>query len=95
MKPKSYQVSEEGLYLVEHPLSVAAAPPPAPEPTHHIVIIDCSGSMSGELPRIREQLNEKLVSLLGPDDAISIIWFSGRGQCDVLREAVQVGPAEL
>ena len=93
-KTRSWEVAP-GLFLVCHSLSVAAAPPPPPEPTHHIVVIDCSGSMSGELPRIREQLNDKLVSLLGPDDAISIIWFSGRGQCDVLREAVQVGPAEL
>lgn len=95
MKAKSYQVSE-GLWLVHHTLSLAAAPPPAPEPTHHICVIDCSGSMSGELPRIREQLNTKLPSMLGEEDAISIIWFSGRGECDVLIEAAKVaGPQNL
>jgi len=94
LKPKSWEVCQ-GLFLVCHAISVAAAPPPPPEPTHHIVVIDCSGSMASELPRIREQLNTKLVSLLGEQDAISIIWFSGRGECDVLLEAVQPSLTDL
>lgn len=58
--------------------------------TNHIAVIDCSGSMSWELPKIREQLKKKLPKLLGPKDTISIIWFSGRGQCGVLLEAEPV-----
>jgi hypothetical protein len=46
--------------------------------------------MSWELPKIREQLKKKLPKLLGPLDTISIIWFSGRGQCGVLLEAEPV-----
>lgn len=58
--------------------------------TNHIAVIDCSGSMSCELSRIREQLKKKLPKLLGAKDTISIIWFSGRGQCGVLLEAEPV-----
>jgi hypothetical protein len=58
--------------------------------TNHIAVIDCSGSMSWELPKIRDQLKKKLPKLLGPKDTISIIWFSGRGQCGVLLEAEPV-----
>ena len=58
--------------------------------TNHIAVIDCSGSMSYELPKIREQLKKKLPKILGQKDTISIIWFSGRGQCGVLLEAEPV-----
>ena len=58
--------------------------------TNHIVVIDCSGSMSWDLPKIREQLKKKLPKLLGQRDTISIIWFSGRGQFGTLLEAEPV-----
>jgi hypothetical protein len=58
--------------------------------TNHLAVIDCSGSMSYELPKIREQLKKKLPKLLGKKDTISVIWFSGRGQCGVLLEAEPV-----
>jgi len=71
---------------------VSTAPPAKPieVATNHLVVIDCSGSMSWELPKIRDQLKKKLPKLLGPRDTISIIWFSGRGQCGVLLEAEPV-----
>ncbi|NBW00022.1 MAG: hypothetical protein EBR67_11085, partial [Proteobacteria bacterium] len=55
-------------------------------PVNHIVIIDCSGSMFGELPKIREQLKRKLPKLIGDQDTLSIIWFSGKSQFGVLIE---------
>lgn len=61
-----------------------------PSKVNHLVVLDCSGSMSYELPKIREQLKKKLPKLLGPEDTISIIWFSGRGQCGILLEAEPV-----
>ena len=88
LKPTSYEINPS-LFLVTLPLSLAAAAPPAPEPTHHVVCVDVSGSMYTELPLIREQLKAKLPALISPGDAISIIWFSGRGQCGVLLEAVE------
>ena len=60
------------------------------QPTNHLVIIDCSGSMHSQLPLIRHQLKNKLPSLLKADDTISIVWFSGRDQCGLLAEKVKV-----
>jgi len=61
-----------------------------PPPTDHVIVIDCSGSMWDDLPRIRQQLKQKLPHLVEVDDTVSIVWFSGRGQYGVLleREAV-------
>lgn len=61
-----------------------------PAPVNHILCIDCSGSMSGELPQIREQLKAKLPKLLGEHDTVSIVWFSGRGQFGTLLTAEPV-----
>jgi len=46
--------------------------------------------MSWDLPKIREQMKKKVPKLLGPDDSLSIIWFSGRGQYGTLLEAEPV-----
>lgn len=73
----AYQLSED-LFIVRRPTgSPIQATPPAPEPTHHILVVDCSGSMWGDLPKIREQIKSKLVNLLAEDDTVTIIWFSG------------------
>lgn len=56
-------------------------------PTNHVVVLDCSGSMSSDLPEIRTQLKKKLPKLIGVKDTLSIIWFSGKGQFGVLLEA--------
>ena len=86
----SYKVSD-GLFLVHQELSKAKAEAkPVEVPTNHILVIDCSGSMWGELPKIREQLKKKLPKLIGVKDTVSIIWFSGRTQCGVLLEAEPV-----
>jgi hypothetical protein len=53
---------------------------------HHTFIIDCSGSMYGELPQIRKDLKNKISTMLKEDDSLSIIWFSGRGQYGCLLE---------
>lgn len=59
-------------------------------PTHHIAVIDCSGSMSYDLPELRRQLKNKLPSLIKPKDTLTLIWFSGKNQFGVLQEAVEV-----
>lgn len=80
------------LYLVRQdvPQKGKTAAKPAEVPTNHIAIIDCSGSMYGELPRIREQLKKRLPKLLKAEDTFSLIWFSGRGQFGTLLEAEPV-----
>lgn len=89
LNPTSYAIAQS-LFLVVHPISVAAAAPPPPEPTDHLLVVDVSGSMYADLPKIRQQLKNKLPSLLAPGDTISIVWFSGRGECAVLVEALEV-----
>jgi Mg-chelatase subunit ChlD len=59
-------------------------------PVNHIIVLDCSGSMAGDLPAIRQQLKNKLPSLVQEGDTITIIWFSAKGQFGVLKEEVEV-----
>lgn len=87
----SYKVSDN-LYLIRQTIASGkqAAVKPVEVPTNHVVVIDCSGSMYGELPKIREQLKKKLPKLLKDTDTVSIIWFSSRGQFGTLLEAEPV-----
>lgn len=66
------------------------------EPTNHVMVIDCSGSMSWELPKIRQQLKNKLPNLVKQGDTVSLVWFSGRSQFGMLAEKVKVNdPTDL
>src|SRR4051812_7410323 len=86
----SYLISKD-LFLVNQKHSTDQAPKVAVElPTNHFAVIDCSGSMYHDLPRIREQLKRKLPKLLKEQDTISLIWFSGRGEFGTLLEAEPV-----
>jgi len=85
----SYKISSD-LYLVRHRIDQKETPKKIDVPTNHFLIIDCSGSMSYDLPKIREQLKKKLPKLLKEKDTITIIWFSGRGQFGTLLEAEPV-----
>jgi hypothetical protein len=57
---------------------------------NRIFVIDCSGSMSGELPAIRSQMKNKIPQLTNIGDTVSIIWFSGRGECGILQDGIEV-----
>ena len=63
------------------------------QPTNHIAIIDCSGSMYGSLPLIRTHLKNKLPQLVQAGDTVSLVWFSGRGEYGMLAEKVKVNDA--
>ncbi len=76
----------DALYLVTQQVSKSAPKKKVEVATNHIAVIDCSGSMYSELPKIREQLKKKLPKLIGEKDTLSIIWFSGRGEFGVLLE---------
>ncbi len=54
--------------------------------TNHVLVIDCSGSMSSELPKIRKQLKVKIPALVKENDTVSLVWFSGKDQSGVLAE---------
>jgi hypothetical protein len=83
----SYKVADS-LYLVRHQIGSDKKEPakPVEVPTDHIMIYDCSGSMSYDLPKIREQVKKKLPKMLKENDTFSAIWFSGRGECGILLE---------
>ena len=59
-------------------------------PTNHIVVVDCSGSMYSDLPKIRTHLKNKIPTMVKPDDTLTVIWFSGRDQYGVLFEGAAV-----
>lgn len=87
----SHKVTDR-LFLVRQSLPVKgqAAATKVETSVNHIAILDCSGSMYGELPKIREQLKSRIPKLLKKGDTLSIIWFSGRGQFGTLLEAEAV-----
>lgn len=89
MLPKSYKINEN-LFLTCQPVNKSATPKKVEVPTNHIVVLDCSGSMSYDLPQIQTQLKKKLPKLIGEKDTLSIIWFSGRGQFGTLLEGEPV-----
>lgn len=74
--------------LVSQQISSFSAP--VDLPVEHIAVIDVSGSMGSDLPELRRHLKNKLPSLVGERDTVSLIWFSGNGQFGVLQEAVPV-----
>jgi uncharacterized protein YegL len=61
--------------------------------THHIFVIDCSGSMHGELSKIRKDLHNKISTSLKPNDSVTIIWFSGSNQFGIVIEDYTVSGA--
>lgn len=89
MNATSYKIADK-LYLVRQVISQKGPPKSVTEPINHVVVLDCSGSMSGDLPKVRDQLKTKLPKLLGEQDSISIIWFSGRGEFGALLEGEPV-----
>lgn len=87
--PASVKLTDS-LHLVSHPVPIKSPTKVVDLPVHHIVVIDCSGSMSGDLPEIRKQLKNKLPMLMKDKDSISLIWFSSRNEFGVIIEGVEV-----
>lgn len=81
---------KNGLYFVNEVISNNVKTSFVSVPTHHILVIDCSGSMYSDLPLIRKQLKNKLPDLVKEGDSVSIIWFSGKNEYGVLKEEVYV-----
>ena len=70
-----------------HTQIIQAAPTKLVEPAlNHVIVIDVSGSMYSDLPGLRTQLKNKLVSLVKDQDTVTMIWFSGRDHYGVLLE---------
>lgn len=56
-------------------------------PTHWQLVFDCSGSMYRVMRDMRDLVKTKLPELLKPNDLVSIVWFSSRGEWGTLVEA--------
>lgn len=57
---------------------------------NHVYVVDVSGSMYHDLPKIRQHLKNIISVVAQPEDTFSTIYFSGRGQCGVVFENVLV-----
>ncbi|QIG71352.1 Von Willebrand factor type A domain-containing protein [Rhizobium phage RHph_TM40] len=56
--------------------------------THHVLLIDRSGSMYSSISYLIDQV-QNTVKLIGQDDLISILWFSGQGSKGVICQGVK------
>jgi len=63
--------------------------PTVDTPTNRVVIVDCSGSMYSELPKLRQSLKNKLPTLIKPNDTLTLIWFSGKNQFGIVFEDIE------
>lgn len=75
----SFEVTKS-LYLVVQPKPGDVKPAPKKSSVNHLMITDISGSMWGEIDRIRDHLKTKLPKMMKEGDTFSLIAFSGRGQ---------------
>lgn len=93
----NYLKVKKGLYFVNQIVKPEAQKEKLVEVnSHHIFVIDCSGSMSGELSTIRKDLFNKISTVLKPNDSTTIIWFSGKNEYGALVEDYTInGPMGL
>lgn len=62
MTTTSYKIASD-LFLVRAPTPTAAQTRVVkPKPTNHVVVVDVSGSMSSELPKLRSQPSRRCSS---------------------------------
>lgn len=87
------KAKDDGRVTIRTAVARGFLPAAAPKPVHHIVVADCSGSMGGDLPKVRRQLCEKLPAMLGPKDLVSLIWFSGKTEAGKIFELRSVDDA--
>lgn len=88
MSITSYQIAPS-LHLVKQEISYVQ-PKAVHISVNHIVVLDCSGSMSMDLPKIASQLKAKLPKLINEGDTLTLIWFSGRGEFGVVIEGEEI-----
>ncbi|ANM47260.1 hypothetical protein FDI76_gp135 [Serratia phage vB_Sru_IME250] len=62
-------------------------------PSNHVIVVDISYSMCYALPKLRQHLKENLPSLVKPEDTISILYFSSRGDFGTVFAGRQVSNA--
>ena len=61
------------------------------ERLHHIHILDRSGSMYSNIDRLVENVKQT-IDFMADNDLISVIWFSGEGECKALLKGATKSP---
>ena len=78
---KGIQVYALATGLHVHRLSTGSGAGSAVQPPwHHVLVLDVSGSMTWTLESMREHVSTKLGTMIGEDDLLSMVCFSGRGE---------------
>ena len=97
LSSRSFKIDTR-FYLTEHVVNNTTKKKVVakPTPVNHVYCCDISGSMYDSLPPMRKQLKNRISSVIGDQDTITIIAFAGRNQCFVLKEMVHCNtPTEL
>lgn len=61
---------------------------------NHVYCCDISGSMYNSLPKMRQQLKNRIPDLVSESDTLTIIVFSGSNECTTLKECVSIKNAK-
>lgn len=86
----SYPIDNNKLFLVRQTVSSKAAKPAPAKGQNLVAVIDCSGSMYGQIDQVRQDLKNKISTALKPGDTFSAIWFHSRGAFGTLLEFIGV-----
>jgi hypothetical protein len=63
-------------------------------PVNHVFACDVSYSMYSDLPKMARQLKNRIPDIVRPQDTITIMVFSGKDECTVLKELVSIKDAK-
>jgi hypothetical protein len=62
-------------------------------PVNHVFACDVSYSMYSDLPKMAKQLKNRIPDIVRPIDTITIMVFSGKDECTILKEMVSINDA--
>ena len=89
---QSFKVGN-GLFVNEYEVIKAQEPKMVRMPINNVFCCDISGSMWRSLPKMREQLKNRLSSIVEENDTISIIVFADPEDCCIVKEHVHCNNA--
>lgn len=65
--------------MIKQQLSNSSAGAAKPAPTHYHFVVDVSGSMHYDLPKLRKDLSNLIATTMRKDDLFSLIYYSSKG----------------
>lgn len=88
-RSQSFKISDK-LYLNSYAVGTINKAIQARSAINHVYCCDISGSMSSVLPKMREQLKNKLSSIVHPGDTVTIIAFADGRDCYVIKKLAKL-----